>query len=220
MKKLALLFATILMSALLTACSSDPMPDVVGKTCEEAIAEIQDFNSAASIKFQNKDGEEIPNYEAKYVNKGWEVVSQSPEAGNTDWMYKDIVLTIFDSAAEERQKERDAQKEKDEQERQAILEKNKAEEADKIAKWGEDYLRESTAIAAVELYGEKQYPFGFKLNSIGGKIAETQEEDGSWTIKYTCDVTNEYGTTEKNLNCEAQVSGSDSNPVVTYFQVY
>lgn len=220
MKKIALLLIALLLSSSMIGCDTEPMPDVVGMPCEDAVNTLKDVNSFISIEYQDRDGKPISSVVAKMSYKDWEVVAQTPESGTEHWIDDDIVLTIADIAAEERAAAKEAEKAAEEAERQQKSEEAANEEAEKVAKWGKDYLKEDAAIAAVEQYGENQYPYGFKMHTIMGKIACEQEEDGSWFVKYTCDVTNEYGATMKDLNCEAQVAGTDSDPVVTYFQVY
>lgn len=73
---------------------------------------------------------------------------------------------------------------------------------------------------AVERYGKRQYPYGFKLEKIKGKLAETVEDENTWFLKATCEVKNEYGTWMKNLVCEASVSGTTESPRIDYFIVY
>jgi hypothetical protein len=73
---------------------------------------------------------------------------------------------------------------------------------------------------AVAQYGDNQYPYGFKLHYIVGVLAETAEDENTWFLKATCDVTNAYGTKTKNMTCEARVIGTNDRPEVIYFVVY
>lgn len=220
MRRFALFLLAPLVCLSIAGCNTEPMPDVVGMTCEEATTALKDVNMMVDINYQDRDGNEISTTSATMAHKTWEVVAQSPDAGTESWIAKEIILTIANIAAEEREAAKEAEEAEKAAERQQQAQEAAAEEAEKVSKWGQDYLKEDAAIAAVELYGESKYPYGFKMHTIMGKIACEQEEDGSWFIKYTCDVTNEYGATRKDLNCEAQVAGTNSNPVVTYFQVY
>lgn len=72
---------------------------------------------------------------------------------------------------------------------------------------------------AVEQYGEKQYPYGFKLRWITGKLAEKANDENTWFLKANCEITNEYGETVKG-NCEAQVTGTQDDPQVINFMCY
>jgi len=73
---------------------------------------------------------------------------------------------------------------------------------------------------AAEDYGASQYPYGFKLHYMVGKLAETAEDENTWFLKATCDVTNQYGATTKDMVCEAMVTGTSDNPQVVSFIVY
>jgi len=73
---------------------------------------------------------------------------------------------------------------------------------------------------AVRDFGESEYPFGFKLHYIAGRLAQTPQDENTWFLKATCDVTNAFGAKTKGLVCEAMVTGTTDNPVVIYFIVY
>jgi|LSQX01.2.fsa_nt_gb hypothetical protein len=73
---------------------------------------------------------------------------------------------------------------------------------------------------AVESYGKREYPYGFKLRWIAGKLAETVKDENTWFLKAECEFRNEYGTWLKNLTCEALVSGTTESPRVIDFTVY
>ena len=78
----------------------------------------------------------------------------------------------------------------------------------------------SNAWTAVKSYGKQQYPYGFKLHDIMGVLAETAQDENTWFLKATCDVTNEYGAKAKDLVCEAEVAGTKDSPEVISFTVY
>lgn len=75
------------------------------------------------------------------------------------------------------------------------------------------------AWVAVKNYGKSMYPYGFKLHSILGRIAEEPKDENTWFLKATCDVTNIYGAKGK-FTCEAEVTGTTENPEVISFVVY
>lgn len=81
-------------------------------------------------------------------------------------------------------------------------------------------LSSGHAWQAVEAYGVLLYPYGFKLHYIVGVLALEAEDENTWYMKATCDVTNEYGATMKDLACEAHVTGTSDNPEVVDFTVY
>lgn len=72
---------------------------------------------------------------------------------------------------------------------------------------------------AVENYGETQYPYGFELHYLMGKIAEEAYDENTWFLKAECTVTNESGA-EVEGTCEAKVTGTTDSPQVTEFTVY
>lgn len=224
------------LAASLLGCTSEPkvMPDVVGMTYSEAKEALDEVTiSSYDFDVTDKNGMSL-SIVANSQGDAYFVDSQSIAAGTEIDKYSDdFELTLVvsnpevEAAAEEYEAEKAAKAEEKAAEeaekdaaRQEALKRAAAEEAESIEKWGEDYLKAEAAIAAMEMYGREMYPYGFELHTYKGKIAEEHEEDGSWFFKFTCDVTNEYGATEKNLNCEAQIAGTDSDPVVTYFEVY
>jgi len=76
----------------------------------------------------------------------------------------------------------------------------------------------SVAVSAVELYGKQQYPAGFSINMINGKLAEEPIDENTWFIKYTAEV--KYYGQKQTVNCEAKVKGPESNPTVYDFKIY
>lgn len=206
------------------------MPDVVGMTYSEAEEALDDvWISSYDFDVTDKSGMDLSIIVA-HQGDDYIIESQSIAPGSEFDLYDDdFSLTLIASnpeqdaaaaEAEEKKVEKEEEKAAEEAERQETAKVSAEEEAENIAKWGEDYLKADAAIAAMEMYGEEMYPYGFKLHTVMGKLAEEHEEDGSWFFKFTCDVTNEFGETLKDLNCEAQIAGTDSNPVVTYFEVY
>lgn len=80
-------------------------------------------------------------------------------------------------------------------------------------------LDTGAAWTAVEDYGEVQYPYGFELHYLMGKIAEEAYDENTWFLKAECTVTNESGA-EVEGTCEAKVTGTTDAPQVTEFTVY
>lgn len=83
----------------------------------------------------------------------------------------------------------------------------------------EEKLSSASAWTAVQNYGEALYPYGFDLHSILGRIAQEMEDEDTWFLKATCDVTNEYGATGE-FTCEAKVTGTTESPEIVSFIVY
>lgn len=88
-----------------------------------------------------------------------------------------------------------------------------------IKKTLEETLSASSAWQATDEYGKSQYPYGFELHYIMGKLAEQPENETTWFLKAECTITNEYGA-ESDATCEAKVSGTSDSPEVTSFSVY
>lgn len=68
-------------------------------------------------------------------------------------------------------------------------------------------------------YGKAEYPYGFKLHYMAGQLAQEAVDEDTWYLKATCTVTNEYNAT-REMECEAKVTGTDSNPEVIEFNVH
>jgi hypothetical protein len=69
-------------------------------------------------------------------------------------------------------------------------------------------------------YGKKKYPYGFTVHYTLGVITEEAQDSDTWFLKATCDVTNQYGATARNLTVECHVTGTTDNPQVVDFIVY
>lgn len=72
---------------------------------------------------------------------------------------------------------------------------------------------------SVESYGKGEYPYGFKLHYVAGKLAETPMDESTWTLKAACTVTNESNA-KQDMTCEATVTGTTDNPQVIDFLIY
>ncbi len=81
-------------------------------------------------------------------------------------------------------------------------------------------LSSSAAWSEAKDYGKLQYPYGFDLHNIVGLLAQTAVDDNTWFLKATCDVTNSFGAKQKDLTCEAKVTGTTNNPQIISFIVY
>lgn len=80
-------------------------------------------------------------------------------------------------------------------------------------------LESSYAWQAASDYGKNEYPFGFKLHYIKGKLAQEAVDENTWYLKATCTVTNGYNASME-MECEAKVTGTNDNPEVIEFNVY
>lgn len=81
----------------------------------------------------------------------------------------------------------------------------------------EKKLKATTAWAAVEVYGEKKYPYGFKVSLKDLKAQKALDED-TWFLKASCEVENASGNIA-TMTCSAKVKNIDGGPVVTSFSV-
>ena len=72
---------------------------------------------------------------------------------------------------------------------------------------------------ALKNYGKSQFPNGFDLHEITGRISEDVLDENTWFLKATCTVTGSNGASEE-FTCEANISGTNNNPEVSNFAVY
>ncbi|MDR0854287.1 MAG: hypothetical protein LBN34_07950 [Clostridiales Family XIII bacterium] len=77
----------------------------------------------------------------------------------------------------------------------------------------------SYAWGALSMYGDSQYPYGFKVHMITGMLAEEPFDDNTWFLKANCTVKNQYGT-KLDAVVECKVTGTSDNPEVLDFIVY
>ena len=80
-------------------------------------------------------------------------------------------------------------------------------------------LPSSACWIAAKNYGEAQYPYGFKLHYLMGKLAEEAYDENTWFLKAECTVTNAFGA-EADGTCEIYVAGTKDAPQITSFSVY
>lgn len=107
----------------------------------------------------------------------------------------------------QRQQEEAARAQREQQNAQ-LQEKMQAEQAQKEAEKAYEDMKSDAQFyggEAVKDYGKTVYPYGFKLHNWIGVLNVEQNSDGSWFLKITCDVTNEYGATARDLTCEATI---------------
>lgn len=97
-----------------------------------------------------------------------------------------------------------------------IDENNKAKEMEETLS---SKLSATYAWTAAAEYGKNEYPYGFKLHYIKGKLAEKAVDENTWFLKATCTVTNGYNASME-MECEAKVTGTNDNPEIIEFNVY
>lgn len=81
-------------------------------------------------------------------------------------------------------------------------------------------LSPSVAWGSLRIYGEKQFPYGFKVKQVTGTLAETAIDEDTWFIKAKCEIKNSNGVWDKNAVCEAEITGTNDAPRVISFNVY
>lgn len=102
-----------------------------------------------------------------------------------------------------------------------VVEKEEATPKEKtIEQVLSETLSPTNAQSACNQYGDKMYPYGFKMHSITGKLAEEAKDEHTWFFKFLVDITNANGATAKNQNMECSVTGTSQNPEVIQFLVY
>lgn len=81
-------------------------------------------------------------------------------------------------------------------------------------------LSPSVAWGSLRIYGEKQFPYGFKVKQVAGTLAEKAIDEDTWFIKAKCQIKNSNGVWDKNAMCEAEITGTNDAPKVISFNVY
>lgn len=81
-------------------------------------------------------------------------------------------------------------------------------------------LSPSVAWGTFNTYGDNNFPYGFKLNIARGMLAERPLDENTWFLKATCEIKNINGVWIKNLECEAEVTGTTEAPKVINFNYY
>ena len=179
------------------------VPDVVGKPAAEAQAELED--AGFEVKTSGVIGDDVATFD---------VDSTTPAAGeqvNAD----DPRVTLNLVENEERAAAADAA-EKEAKEKKAAEDKAAAEKS--AADHAAAPLEAVEAQVFCDSYAQLQFPYGVKLHTIAGKLAEEQTAEG-WYMKFEADITNEYGA-ERSSNIECHMSGTNGSPTMDDFLAY
>lgn len=128
--------------------------------------------------------------DAVVLASNWTVGAQSPNAGAGAEEGSTITLTVSKPAPA-------------------------APEADVTTSQG---LESTYARSACDIYGDAQYPYGFKAHWLVGNLGETLQDD-QWFLKVTATVKNEYNA-KRDVVIECYVSGTNDAPQVTDFLAY
>lgn len=75
------------------------------------------------------------------------------------------------------------------------------------------------ALSYFERYGNEEYPFGFKVHSIMGVIAERPIDTKTWFLKYEVTITNMFGA-DYDTVAEAKIKKVSGGAKITYWYVY
>lgn len=213
----------------LIALDGNFSPDRINSYKDALVAAVKELDQnqqnkkeqeAQVIDIKSLVGSSLPDAKAKIQSYGYSVTyvhaqtgldfTSNMDAYTDDELSKWVVTEV---------------KSVDENKKTAQLAINTAEniantEAASAAKTAlESKLDPNYAWQAVEKYGDIQYPYGFKLHWIAGKLAQEPKDENTWFLKATVTVKNQYGTKLDGV-CEAYVSGTTDNPQVTGFAVY
>ena len=97
------------------------------------------------------------------------------------------------------------------------IERLKAQEEAK--KKLEEKFDPSVALSALEMYGKEQYPYGFRIHMIIGRLGEEVYDEDTWFMKYKAKYKDWTGQWIE-CTCEGKIKGPESNPQVYDFMVY
>ncbi|AEB06895.1 hypothetical protein Corgl_0782 [Coriobacterium glomerans PW2] len=177
----------------------DLLDGLVDKPLDEAIASINDaglkvtYNNGTKSNGALFESDDPYSFTLKENAKNMVVTKvEKDSAGGHD-----AKITIQDKAGIEREKQAKATRD--------ALEKK----LDKTDAW-----------IAVKTYGEKQYPYGFKVHYMLNELSAEPLDENTWGLKSTCDITNGYGAETKGKTIEAKVTGTSDAPQVIEFNVY
>ena len=166
------------------------MPKVIGKSAPNAVKILKD-EEFTNIKVVDKAGNDHKNDDFMIV------VKQSVKADESYDKDGKITLTVLNKEAYETQ-----------------------EKQKKMDKALEKKLPAENAWEALDLQGDIECPYGFKVHWIDNQyIVQAAIDENTWRLKAFCTVKNASGQ-EANMTCEAKVSGTKDNPVVSEFEIY
>lgn len=197
-----------------------------GKTLPEAEDIIRKWNYSSVAYWDNSTDQQIPRPDQKEEND-W-IVSRAEDETEDEkiiwiWLsYKGQGDTETTTAEETTAAEstEEGSTEADSTEAETTEQETTAAAGTRSS---EDILNETldeyVAWEAVNSYGRGVYPYGFTAHYILGKLAAKAENGTTWFLKASCTIENEYGN-EKDGTVEAEVTGTNDNPQVTYFITY
>ena len=85
----------------------------------------------------------------------------------------------------------------------------------------EEFFPLYEAQEAMEWYGKQQFPYGFKMHTWIGKIAETPRNKSTWFLKYYVDIKNMYGVKLEYVECEATITKKKNGDIIVkHFYIY
>lgn len=83
----------------------------------------------------------------------------------------------------------------------------------------ESKLPSYVALGALEIYGQNQFKYGFKIHMIIGKLGEEVYDENTWSMKYKAKYKDSSGQWIECI-CEGKITGTEDNPQVYDFLVY
>ncbi|WP_449282214.1 PASTA domain-containing protein [Leucobacter sp.] len=169
------------------------IPDVAGLPGNEARETLS--NLGLMVQYDGGD-------EAVVAASNWDATGTDPAAGTSVAAGSTVTLQLV------RADERLAAEKKD----------REAETAAREADYAATPLEAVEAQVFCENYSELQFPYGVKLHTVMGKLAEEQTEAG-WYMKFEATVTNEFNA-ERKMNVECHMSGTNGAPAMDDFLAY
>lgn len=201
MRRFAVMFAVFTMTVLITGCSDEKtvtMPDVVGKTLEIAISDVEraGINDEAEVLGGGMFG--------VLDESNWTVCSQEPASGqNVSSPPRLTVDRTCDSAVETSEEPA---------EEIAPVPEESAAEVESAPEVEAAKLDDVYAAQFLALAWEDRMIYGGTVHWIADRIT-TPNDDGTYTFKIGATLKNGYGT-EYSGTIEGDVGGTNDAPVI------
>lgn len=187
------------------------IPELTGLPAAEASEQLKELGFKVSMKSPER---------TVLVGDDYDVESSDPAAGDEAAEGSRVTLNVVE--ATERLAEEAAEAERIKEEEAEAKEAKRAEETAareaEAAERAAQPLNEDNARPFCLAYADQMFPYGIKVHYIAGVLAEEETETG-WYMKYTADITNEYGAKRKS-NIECHMSGTNGSPVMDDFLAY
>lgn len=174
--------------------SDDEWSDLIGANLAEAKKRVKEKGYTATYVYSNS-GEDATGDVEYYTDAHYVNDSKVTKIGNVNTDKKTVEIIFKPADAKD------------------------SDDMKKEYKELEDKLGLDVAWGNVEIYGKKQYPYGFKIHLVTGILAETPKDGDTWFLKAKCEIKNKNGT-KKECVVEAYVTGTSDDPKIESFIVY